>query len=277
MSHADLTFAAWLDLSGEAAGRTAVAVARSTETSFVGIAPHAYAGRQGRVAFFDRDNLRYALVPGGTAQLGHDPDGFVASSQQRSDFAEAVAEYNLTTPLNRFLAGTVSPPRQVFLPARLVAVQSEETDALLARQEDTALDASNDECGHAGLIAGLARQGLRPPTPDEWEYACAAGAASLFRWGDGYPDGGLDAEEPFLQQPNLFGLIIGNDPYRAEFTTDPEVLCGGDGGSALCGGYGRFLTWLTLATDYRDSALAHAIYGGSLTGETPVRPVLPIP
>ncbi|WP_172892349.1 hypothetical protein [Micromonospora coxensis] len=30
--------------------------------------------------------------------------------------------------------------------------------------------------------------------------------------------------------------------YRAEFTTDVSVLCGGDGGSAICVGHGTFLT-----------------------------------
>lgn len=46
--------------------------------------------------------------------------------------------------------------------------------------------------------------------------------------------------------------MIGQDPYRHEFTSEPTVVCGGDGGSAACGGTGFFLGWLTLATAYRD-------------------------
>lgn len=277
MSHADLTLPAWLDLSDEAAGRTAVAIARSTDARLAGIGPHAYAGRTGRVTFFDRDGIRYALVPGGTVQLGHDADRFVPSVRQLADFAKATAEYDLTGPLNRFVAEATSPPRQVFLPARLVAVRSEETDALLASDDEADLDDRGEEYDHAWLIAGLDRRGLRPPTPDEWEYACGAGASSLFRWGDEYPEGEPYGEVPLIQEPNLFGLVIGDDPYRAEFTTDPAVLCGGDGGSALCGGYGSFLSWLALATAYRDPGLAEAVYDGGLTGETPVRPVLQVP
>src|ERR1051326_3062447 len=36
----------------------------------------------------------------------------------------------------------------------------------------------------------LGRRGLRPATPDEWEWACAAGASTLFRWGDTTPEHG---------------------------------------------------------------------------------------
>ncbi|MEH0827446.1 MULTISPECIES: hypothetical protein [unclassified Micromonospora] len=132
----------------------------------------------------------------------------------------------------------------------------------------------DEEYGHAWLIAGLARRGVRPPTPDEWEYACGARVTTLFRWGDEYPDGAPYGEAPLIKEPNLLGLVIGDDPYRAEATTDPAVLCGGDGGAALCGGYGPFLAWLTLATAYRDPELAEAVHDGDLMEETPVRPVL---
>ena len=37
-------------------------------------------------------------------------------------------------------------------------------------------------------VAALADRGLRPTTPDEWEYACGAGSWTLFRWGDDCPD-----------------------------------------------------------------------------------------
>lgn len=259
MSHADLTLDAWLALTDEAATRTAGAICRETGCRLAGVAPHTYAGRAGRVAFLERDGVRFALVPGGTVTLGFDAGRFVPTARQAADFAAAADEWDLLGPPAEFVAQVTSPVRRATLPARLVAVRS----APAADAED-----------HAGVLAGLARGGLRPPTPDEWEHACGAGAETLFRWGDDYPEGEPYGDVPLLREPNRFGLVIGDDPYRAEFTTDPAVLCGGDGGSALCGGAGDFLSWLTLATSYRDPQLAETVEKGGLTDETPVRPVI---
>ncbi|MGI5175568.1 hypothetical protein ACQEVZ_04455 [Dactylosporangium sp. CA-152071] len=270
MSHADLTVDAWLALSADAAERTAAAIARDVDAELLSVAACSYAGRAGRVALFERDGFRFALVPGGTVHVGHDPDRFVPTRRQLDDFAEAVDLYSVPAPIHRFLAEALSPPRRAERPARLVAVRSVDADTLLTAEHDGTDD-------HDSVMARLAWRGLRPPTPDEWEHDCGAGATTLFRWGDEYPDGEPYGDVPLIQQPNFFGLVIGDDPYRAEFTTDPSVLCGGDGGSALCGGSGAFLSWVTLATAYRDATLAEVVYDGSLVGETPLRPVLPLP
>ncbi|TDC77331.1 hypothetical protein E1193_22565 [Micromonospora sp. KC606] len=34
----------------------------------------------------------------------------------------------------------------------------------------------------------------------------------------------------------LWGLATGQDPYKHEWTTEPIIVCGGDGGGATCGG-----------------------------------------
>ncbi|WP_433789486.1 hypothetical protein [Actinoplanes sp. CA-252034] len=268
MPHADLTQSAWNELSDEAAARIAAAIASDTGATLTHVGSHSYADRSGRIALLQRDGIDFALVPGGTVDLGFDPARFTVTARQAAHFAEAAAEWGLDgTPID-FIVGTTSPPRRVALPARLVAVRARPSEELIDDDEGD---------GHDWVIAGLRGRGLRPPTPDEWEHACGAGAGTLFRWGDDYPDGEPYGTVPLIQEPNLFGLIIAADPYESELTTDPAVLCGGDGGSALCGGYGDFLSWLTLATAYREAELAETVFDGGLTAETPVRPVIEIP
>ncbi|GAA3160015.1 hypothetical protein GCM10010466_58580 [Planomonospora alba] len=127
------------------------------------------------------------------------------------------------------------------------------------------------------MPAVLAERGTRPPTPDEWEYPCGAGSPHLFRWGDGCPGGGPLARSGPHRLPNLFGLRIAQDPYRVEMTSDERAACGGDGGEAVCGGYGGFLEWLPLATAYRHPDTAEMLYGedhADYFDELLVRPVI---
>ncbi|KAA2266554.1 hypothetical protein F0L68_02115 [Solihabitans fulvus] len=124
----------------------------------------------------------------------------------------------------------------------------------------------------------LAAIGQRLLTPDEWEHACGGGAPTLFRWGDTYPAGGdpySAAEGPHLL-PNIFGLEIGQDPYQDERTADPGVVCGGDGGSAVHGGGGEFVSWLTVATAFRDTEYAEWLRDTDDVDHLHVRPAIPL-
>jgi hypothetical protein len=132
---------------------------------------------------------------------------------------------------------------------------------------------------HADLAEQLAATGFRFPTSDEWEYACGGATPTLFRWGDHvpcdrYPTDVSPAEAAWRRQwalsagkleypaesftpdwdhhrrPNGFGLFIASDPYKYELVAEIGVTRGGDGGSAICGGAGFFVGWLTLATAY---------------------------
>ncbi|MGW1061035.1 hypothetical protein [Micromonospora rubida] len=49
--------------------------------------------------------------------------------------------------------------------------------------------------------------GLRPATPDEWEYACGAGATTLFRWGDGSRGLWLNSEDGYVDRLLLRPVI----------------------------------------------------------------------
>jgi hypothetical protein len=130
---------------------------------------------------------------------------------------------------------------------------------------------------YEGEVARLAGLGQRLLTPDEWEHACGAGATTLFRWGDSNPD-----SDPWSvttgphRGPNLFGLHIGQDPYCEERTAIRDVVCGGDGGSVVCGGAGSFLSWLTIATAYRNPHYAAELANDDSFATMRLRPAIPL-
>jgi hypothetical protein len=214
-------------------------IARSTGAELVDVQEVEYAGRTVRRAFFERDGRRFALVPGGQARVGFDPARFEPTQEQHESYGRSAAEYGLPRDVREHLARVTSPRRTVRVPTMLVGVEPVKlTDS--APQEV------------AGVLAEI---GTRLPTPDEWEYACGAGAGSLFRWGDDAPVDRFPSEAKELVGDSPFGLSIARNPYNPELTSDPDVLCGGDGGEAICGGYGYFLAWLPLAGAYRDQGL----------------------
>lgn len=106
----------------------------------------------------------------------------------------------------------------------------------------------------ADETARLAANGMRLLTPDEWEHACGAGTETLFRWGNDCPTDRdpIDEVPGPHRQANAFGLNIAQNPYREERTSEPAIVCGGDGGSMCHHESGTFVSWLTLATSYRD-------------------------
>ncbi|MBF5033110.1 MULTISPECIES: hypothetical protein [unclassified Micromonospora] len=289
MSYADLTSAQWNDLSDSAAGRLARDIAGRHELTVACVENRAYAGRSHRTALFDRGGMRFALVPGGRPALGYDAARFRPAAHQAADYADSAAEFGLPS-LTEFVDSMTSPVRDVDMPAMLVAVDAfDPCEVPLAPDDPRVRELvaaaggrfggvrtfrSGDgltvefdrttgqvvrarairEVSYDDAMAGLADLGLRTTTPDEWEWACGAGAATLFRWGDDCPGDGYpyDHRTGPHRQDNLWGLAIGQDPYRHEATTERTVVCGGDGGGATCGGSGFFLGWLTLATAYRD-------------------------
>jgi hypothetical protein len=120
----------------------------------------------------------------------------------------------------------------------------------------------NPKMNHELLTRQLAEAGFRLPGSDEWEFACGAGAATLFRWGDHAPCDRYPPDRrktpPFElhRQPNALGLSIAHDPYKFEVVAEANRARGGDGGVCICGGAGFFIGWLTLATAYFEPELS---------------------
>ncbi|BAL88565.1 hypothetical protein AMIS_33450 [Actinoplanes missouriensis 431] len=308
--------AQWFRLGIGDAERVAATIATRCGATTVEVREHEYAGRRGPVAYFLVEGERFAFVPGGRVTVGFDGDRFEPTPEQEESFAESAAEYGIEAGIRQFTDSVTSPRRTVVVPPLLVAVDAVEAGAVAAapdhpeivRRVDrlrnrprsaaepppTQVEWSGarvtlrpdwtvesawllDAPSYDGEVARLAGLGQRLLTPDEWEHACGAGAASLFRWGDSNP--GRDpwsARTGPHREPNRFGLRIGEDPYRPERTAARDVVCGGDGGTAVCGGAGSYLSWLTIATAYRDIHYAAEVANDDSFGTMLLRPAIPL-
>lgn len=309
----------WAALGDADAEALVSGIAEQVGAASVVIRPHEFAGRTGRTALLDLDGTTFALVPGGPARVGYDIARFAPTPEQLESYRRSAEDFGLPAEIHEYVAEHTSPARTVEIGAMLVAVEAVQAgltqvpadEPLVVRkvEELTRLSAMTGNptpqwiewsgFGRARLspdgtvlaawmydnptyeeeVAKQTALGRRLLTPDEWEYACGAGAATLFRWGDTYP-GGTDpysASTGPHRLPNLFGLHIAQDPYRDERTADPKVVCGGDGGGMVCGGSGEFLSWLTIATAYRDAEYAEFIeQEGDDVDQMLVRPAIPL-
>ncbi|MFD7787893.1 hypothetical protein ACFV4Q_33090 [Streptomyces nojiriensis] len=264
MSLADLTLDRWRSLEPVAAERLAHEAAAQVGGRVVLFDAVAHLGGPLHRVRIEREGREFALVPGGTVRLGFDLDAWEPTPAQAADYAASVDEgYGYGhEDLKSYLADVLSPPRTATLATVLMAV------------EDEALTEAA-----ADVPAALAAHGLRLPGADEWEHACGAGAGTLFRWGNECP-----LDEPSYgggagprHEPNAFGLHIAYDSYGTELSADPTRVHGGDGGEAVCGGYGDLLGWLPLATANRNPYAAEFTYGPDGEGmyeEFSTRPVL---
>ncbi|MFE6840053.1 hypothetical protein ACFVFI_35165 [Streptomyces sp. NPDC057705] len=264
MSLADLTLDRWRALDPAAAGRIAHEAAAQVGGRVVLLDAVRHLGGSLHRVRIEREGQEFALIPGGTVRLGFDLDAWAPTPAQAADYAASVDEgYGYGHEgLQAYLADVLSPRRTADLPTVLMAVENE------ALSDDP-----------ADMPDALAARGLRMPGADEWEHACGAGAGTLFRWGNECP---LD-EAPYggsggvRHEPNAFGLHIAYDSYATELSGDPTAVHGGDGGEAVCGGYGDLLAWLPLATANRNPYMAEFVYGPEGEGmyeEFSTRPVL---
>ncbi|MFE7189871.1 hypothetical protein [Kitasatospora sp. NPDC057541] len=260
---ATLTFAAWRRLDRTAASRLATQIAGSVGGRLDRVEEVEHLGAPLHRVLVERGGRMFALIPGGRVTVGFDTASWRPSAELLASYREeSVSQGFGDGDLHAHLARVLSPRRTVTVPTLLMAVEGEPLE------EEP-----------ADLPAVLADEGLRLPTPDEWEHGCGAGAHTLFRWGDECP---LDripyGPEPGPHTgPNAFGLRIAHDTYSSEITSDTGAIYGGDGGESVCGGYGTVLAWLPLATANRHPDLAAMVFdedGDYCTEDLSARPVL---
>ncbi|MGW4380080.1 hypothetical protein [Kitasatospora sp. NPDC004531] len=262
MSLADLTFDRWRSFDLPAARRVAEQAAALAGGRVAAVETVEHLGAPLHRVLVERDARLFALVPGGRVAVGFDLDAWQPTPEQAADYRESEAQgFGHGPDLRAHLAQLLSPRREITLPTVLMAVENETLTGPPAEAP-----------------AELAARGLRMPSADEWEHACGAGASTLFRWGDDCPLDRIpyhDLAGPH-HRPNALGLRIADDTYRAELSTDPAAVHGGDGGESACGGYGHLLGWLPLATANRNPAFAEFVHGPDgedLYEDIAVRPV----
>ena len=80
------------------------------------------------------------------------------------------------------------------------------------------------------------------------------GGTATFRWGDAWPDGipyGKETSFTGHLARSELGLEMLDDTYATEVVSTPLGFRGGDGGEAVCGGYGGEHAWFSLSPSYR--------------------------
>jgi uracil-DNA glycosylase len=144
----------------------------------------------------DRGPRAFCLVPGGAATLGRDPRKAKLSPALRARFEKLWGQ-----DVDAWLAERLSPPRTAALEPLLV-----EAEEALAAEPLVAGSPARDLDRTGRIAASLARDGLRLPSPDEAEWALAAGGPRAFSWPDPRP-------------VSAFGVPW---PVAPELTSDPD-------------------------------------------------------
>jgi hypothetical protein len=284
----EMTFEKWRRISSREKESFSADLARQLpmNATFSGLRQHSLGGATDEIAEFEVADSRFCFVPASTAEIGFDPREWEPNPDEIGSWNETAAAYGITQLLADHLRGVLNARRRVEIPALLVESQANEigwspielTDRRIkdvlktvenggqlelhqgrerfrirTYRDGTTVAQLAVQMMHADVTRDLRAEGFRLPSSDEWEYLCGAGTTSLFRWGDHAPCDCYPTDETewkLHKVPNAFGLLIAANPYQYELVVEPDVLRGGDGGGAVCGGAGYFLAWIALATAF---------------------------
>lgn len=185
----------------------------------------------------ERDGRLFVLVPGGTVELGWDGRPLALTAEQRRAWGASGDGESFEA----FLRDYLGPHRRVTLAPLLVEI----TPQLI-----TEIVGANVADPERALQRAIAEEGYRLLTSDEWENAARAGATTMFRWGDTWPDGvPADGGTSFVAHtlPGPLGLAWLDDPSFVEVVAGGACVRGGDGGAALAGGRPSPEPWYSFA------------------------------
>ena len=241
----------WDELSPELRELTAKIVAALLPPEFehAGFATCELGAQRHEIARFTGPHGDFVLVPGGRVTLGWDRSDVALTSLQRAAWNQANDDPAFVR-FEQFLEVYFTPLREITVHPLLVEVEAREAFVYIDEEEERGTE---ERSLQSLLEGGVARQGLRLLTSDEWEHVCRAGSGSLFRWGDEWPRGiphGESTDFAGHLAPNGFGLRLVSDPYRVECVSGGAVFRGGDGGGAICGGRPQPEPWYSFASAF---------------------------
>ncbi len=292
----DLSLDHWKSLSTGERESTAKRLASSLPSGFAFDSVQCLNSVAGDVAFFRLEAAKFALIPAGLFRLGFDAERqWKPTPEELESWQITAAEYGLSGSIDEHVVAATLRPRQC-RGERSTRVQRKGDGSIIAERSITRT--------HAELAEQSKASGFRFPASDEWEYVCGCVEPTLFRWGDHAPcdryptdislkeaeyrkqrvaSGGKLKPSPgrFVRdwdlhvKPNAFGIFIASNPYHSELVAEIGITRGGDGGCTVCGGYGFFVGWLTLATAYfEEHSCKHAPAEPISPGYTVARRVL---
>ena len=214
----------------------------------LGLETHSLGEASHELAFFDCEGAKFALVPGSkSATLGYDRKrNWRPSEEYLSDLEEFEKGYY---PLRSYLNWTNSRLRTREILPLLVEVTYQEFEQGIEGTEE--LERLAERFPYQKRMERHIAP-FRLVSSDEWEYVCAAGTRTLFRWGDELPPAsctwpGAEKSWTLHRQPNAFGLLMISDTYKYEQCRGGRIR-GGDGGCTVCGSYSDVTNWLPLAS-----------------------------
>jgi hypothetical protein len=177
--------------------------------------------QQNRVALFQKETARFALIPGGVVTIGYDSERpWQPNLDELESWQETAEEYEIGRTIQEHIANVTLRVREVEFAPFLIETETSElgwerleiddpevqeilrenktqsyvevsygdSSVRVQRKDDGSVIAECSlDCTHAELAADLAISNFRFPTSDEWEFACGSGAKTLFRWGDHVP------------------------------------------------------------------------------------------
>lgn len=196
-------------------------------------------GKELYTAIFSYIESEFVFVPGDTVTLGWDDTVKDVNEYTRQGFEYMLKCLGEEMDIDKYLSIHTSPIRKTTIKPMLVERDYFQLGSIFY-----------DDITDENILHSLDVQGLAIPTLNEWEYLCSCGSRKLFPWGNDFNKDmhfkyfSSRGSEPsyILEQPNLFGLFIGYDPYEQELVrteiNNSLVIKGGDGGVNICGGMG---------------------------------------